>query len=31
MSYIVGAEGGTNIQKLIIAREVIGEESVPYR
>jgi acyl-CoA dehydrogenase len=31
MSYIVGAEGGTNIQKLIIAREVIGEEAVPYR
>lgn len=31
MSYIVGAEGGTNIQKLIIAREFIGPEAVPYR
>lgn len=31
MSYIVGAEGGTNIQKLIIAREAIGPEAVPYR
>ncbi len=31
MSYVVGAEGGTNIQKLIIARETIGEEAVPYR
>ncbi len=31
MSYIVGAEGATNIQKLIIAREVIGPEAVPYR
>ena len=31
MSYLVGAEGGYHIQKLIIAREFIGEESVPYR
>jgi acyl-CoA dehydrogenase len=31
MSYVVGAEGGTNIQKMIIAREFIGEEAVPYR
>ncbi|HEX9676614.1 MAG TPA: acyl-CoA dehydrogenase family protein [Anaerolineales bacterium] len=31
MSYIVGAEGATNIQKLIIAREFIGPEAVPYR
>jgi acyl-CoA dehydrogenase len=31
MSYLVGAEGGYHIQKLIIAREYIGEESVPYR
>jgi acyl-CoA dehydrogenase len=31
MSYIVGAEGATNIQKLIIAREVIGPEAIPYR
>ncbi len=31
MSYLVGAEGGFHIQKLIIAREFIGEEAVPYR
>jgi acyl-CoA dehydrogenase len=31
MSYVVGAEGGTNIQKLIIAREYIGDVAVPYR
>lgn len=31
MSYVVGAEGGANIQKLIIAREYIGDVSVPYR
>lgn len=31
MSYLVGAEGGYHIQKLIIAREFIGEEAVPYR
>jgi acyl-CoA dehydrogenase len=31
MSYVVGAEGGANIQKLIIAREYIGDVAVPYR
>jgi len=31
LSYIVGAEGGTNIQKMIIARETIGPEAIPYR
>jgi acyl-CoA dehydrogenase len=31
MSYVVGAEGGYHIQKLIIAREFIGEAAVPYR
>lgn len=31
MSYLVGAEGGYHVQKLIIAREFIGEEAVPYR
>jgi acyl-CoA dehydrogenase len=30
MSYVVGAEGGANIMKIIIAREFIGEESIPY-
>jgi acyl-CoA dehydrogenase len=31
MSYVVGAEGGYHIQKLIIAREYIGDVAVPYR
>jgi acyl-CoA dehydrogenase len=31
MSYLAGAEGSMNIQKLIIAREFIGDEAVPYR
>lgn len=31
MSYLAGAEGSMNIQKLIIAREFIGNEAVPYR
>ncbi len=31
MSYVVGAEGGYHIQKIIIARDYIGEEAVPYR
>jgi acyl-CoA dehydrogenase len=31
MSYVVGAEGGANIQKLIIPREYIGDVAVPYR
>lgn len=31
MSYVVGAEGGQNIMKLIIAREYIGDVAIPYR
>lgn len=31
MSYVVGAEGGYHIQKMIIAREFIGDVAVPYR
>jgi len=31
MSYVVGAEGGANIMKIIIAREFIGDVAVPYR
>jgi len=31
MSYVVGAEGAANIQKLIIAREYMGDVAVPYR
>ncbi|HXZ97933.1 MAG TPA: acyl-CoA dehydrogenase family protein [Candidatus Acidoferrum sp.] len=31
MSYVVGAEGGANIMKIIIARELMGDVAVPYR
>jgi acyl-CoA dehydrogenase len=31
LSYLVGAEGGANIMKLIIGREFIGDEAIPYR
>jgi acyl-CoA dehydrogenase len=31
MSYVVGAEGGANIMKLIIARELMGDVAIPYR
>lgn len=31
MSYLVGAEGGLNIMKIIIAREFAGDIAVPYR
>jgi hypothetical protein len=31
MSYVVGAEGGGNIMKLIIAREFLGDVAIPYR
>jgi acyl-CoA dehydrogenase len=31
MSYVVGAEGGLNIQKLVIARELLGRGYVPYK
>lgn len=31
MSYVVGAEGGANVQKMIIAREYIGDVAIPYR
>ena len=31
MSYVVGAEGGANIMKIIIARELMGEAAIPYR
>jgi len=31
MSYNVGAEGGLNIMKIIIAREFVGDVAVPYR
>jgi acyl-CoA dehydrogenase len=31
MSYVVGAEGGLNIQKLVIARELLGRGYIPYK
>jgi acyl-CoA dehydrogenase len=31
MSYCVGAEGATNIQRTVIARELLGKEYIPYR
>jgi len=31
MSYCVGAEGATNIQRIVIARELLGKEYIPYR
>ncbi len=31
MSYVIGAEGGMNIQKLVIARELLGREYIPYK
>ena len=31
MSYCVGAEGGANIQKIVIGRELLGPEYIPYR
>jgi acyl-CoA dehydrogenase len=30
-SYTVGAEGGAHIQKIVIAREILGPEYLPYR
>jgi acyl-CoA dehydrogenase len=31
MSYIIGAEGAQNIMRIIIARELLGDEFIPYR
>lgn len=31
MSYVVGAEGGMNIQKLVVARELLGKGYIPYK
>ncbi len=31
LSYVVGAEGGANIMKIIIAREFIGDVAIPYK
>jgi acyl-CoA dehydrogenase len=31
MAYVVGAEGGANIMKMIIARELMGDVAIPYK
>ena len=31
MSYMVGAEGGLNIMRIILARELLGKEFLPYK
>lgn len=31
MSYCIGAEGAVNIQRIIIARELLGKEFIPYK
>jgi acyl-CoA dehydrogenase len=31
MSYCVGAEGATNIQRTVIARELLGKQYIPYK
>ncbi len=31
LSYVVGAEGGLNVMKIIIAREFIGDVAIPYK
>jgi acyl-CoA dehydrogenase len=31
MSYCIGAEGASNIQRTVIARELLGKEYIPYK
>jgi len=31
MSYCVGAEGTSNIQRIVIARELLGKDYIPYK
>ncbi|MGI0132219.1 MAG: acyl-CoA dehydrogenase family protein [Thermoplasmata archaeon] len=31
MSYMVGAEGGLNVMRIILGRELLGKEFVPYK
>jgi acyl-CoA dehydrogenase len=31
LSYVVGAEGALNIMKLVIVRELLGPDYLPYR
>lgn len=30
MSYVLGAEGASNIMKIVLAREILGREFIPY-
>jgi acyl-CoA dehydrogenase len=30
-SYTIGAEGGSHVQKIVMAREIFGPEYLPYR
>lgn len=31
MSYVIGAEGAQNIMRIILARELLGDEFIPYK
>jgi len=31
ISYIIGAEGAQNIMRIIIARELLGDDFIPYK
>jgi acyl-CoA dehydrogenase len=31
MSYMVGAEGGLNIMRIILGRELLGRDFIPYK
>jgi acyl-CoA dehydrogenase len=31
MSYVIGAEGALNIQRIVIARELLGKDFIPYK
>ena len=31
MSYYIGAEGAINIQRIIIVRELLGKDYIPYK
>jgi acyl-CoA dehydrogenase len=31
MSYVIGAEGALNVQRIVIARELLGKDFVPYK
>jgi len=31
MSYVIGAEGALNIQRIVIGRELLGKDFIPYK